>query len=47
MPSKGSPKELERPRLKAVMAVLNGEGQVDVARIFPIHKSTLCEWVAR
>lgn len=47
MRSKGNPKELERTRLKAVTAVMNGERQVDVARIFQIHKSTLCEWVAK
>jgi transposase len=47
MRPKGTPKELERTRLKAVAAVLKGERQKDVARIFQIHKSTLCVWMAR
>jgi transposase len=48
MRPKGTPKELERLRLKAVKAVVEkGERQVDVARIFQIGQPTLCNWIAR
>jgi transposase len=47
MRPKGTPKELERIRLKAVAAVQRGERQVDVARIMGIYPDTLSKWVVR
>lgn len=45
MRPKGSPAELERIRMKAVSAVIRGDRQVDVARIFGIYPDTLSKWV--
>jgi len=47
MRPKGSPEELERLRKKAVAAVLRGDRQVDVARIFGIYPDTLSKWVVK
>ena len=47
MRSKGSASELEAIRFRAVRAVVNGESQASVARIFGVHSVTVAKWMAR